>query len=339
MSFSARLKTTPRAGRTGVRKTIESFSGELVKIHYLIPTVIAAGLLTACGGGGGGTAPAPNAPTVAISTANGKAVAAIALDNTTNPFHLMGVTGLLATLTNNPTPSLFTATQNCTNGGTVVVSGTLAGLSVGQVFAGDQLRAIYSNCAALASLGSSVVFNGAVNASITGASTTKVAFNSTLSNFSVATGSKSWQFSGDQVSDWDTGTPSSLVYKTTGTSLTVKTTAASVARTNVWKSYVQTMFAAPNDTSYTFFAALQTDNSNVVAGNGLLTLSTISPVTRNNLTGALTSGSVKIVGAGGSNLLITVTGSNVVSLQLDANGDGIYETSVTVTSAELLTLL
>ncbi len=56
------------------------------------------------------------------------------------------------------------------------------------------------------------------------------------------------------------------------------------------------------------------------------------------ITGDISSGSVLVTG-NHSAVLITFTGTNNVELQVDANGDGTYEQTLTSTMSELAALL
>lgn len=52
-----------------------------------------------------------------------------------------------------------------------------------------------------------------------------------------------------------------------------------------------------------------------------------------------TAGVIKVVGAGGSQLVMTVGSNNTVTIQIDANGDGTFDKTVSSTMSELEALL
>jgi hypothetical protein len=85
----------------------------------------------------------------------------------------------------------------------------------------------------------------------------------------------------------------------------------------------------------TLSASVETDSTRVGASGGSYTVTTPTPIVWNSGTGAVTSGSIKVVGAANSQLLLTVGSGDVVTLQVDANGDNTYETTLTSTGTEL----
>jgi hypothetical protein len=303
-------------------------------LHYFL-SGIAVLALAACGGGGsGGPAITAASPTVAISTFNGKAIAAIALDATTNTTHMLAATGLLATIANNPTPSVFTSAQPCISGGTVTISGFLYSWS--QIFQGDQLSGVFTSCSISATPGLAVTLGGGISATFTTVTAGRLAFNSSLGNFSVNSVGRVVQFTGAQLSDWDLN---NFINRAFGDSLAVTTVAGGVVRNFSWIGYTQTKTFTPATTLYSLTSSIRSDSSFLGAGGGTFVLTNLAPIATSNTTGAMGSGAIKVLGTGNSSMLATVVLPDTVNIQVDANGDGIYESAVTVTTAELATYL
>ena len=82
-------------------------------------------------------------------------------------------------------------------------------------------------------------------------------------------------------------------------------------------------------------ATIETSSTRLGANGGSYTITTTTPVVWNSSTNVLSAGVVKVVGANNSQLVITVTGNNSVSIQIDANGDGTFEKTVSSTVSEL----
>ena len=59
---------------------------------------------------------------------------------------------------------------------------------------------------------------------------------------------------------------------------------------------------------------------------------------RNTTTGLLSAGSISVVGASNSRLTLTVNADGSTTIQVDANGDGVFEATQTATAAELRAL-
>lgn len=301
---------------------------------------IATCALVACGGGGSSTTPVASVSgttQVAINTANAKAVGSVALEATGNPLAFMGTTGLLSAVGNNPTASLFTQPQACSNGGTAAISGSVVNLA--QLRAGDRLTAAFTNCGILAVLGRAMTLSGSTTSVVTSSTATRATLVSTLDNLGVSFNGNTTQFTGDQNADFDGTNANSLVYALTGKSLSVRSTTAGGLRTNIWQDYAQTFVTTGSSTSYVLGGTIQSDNTNVAAQGGKFVVTTLAPVVRNNTTGLLTSGSISVVGASSSRLIATVNVGGTITIQVDANGDGVFESFLTATTAELTSLL
>jgi hypothetical protein len=299
------------------------------KLLVLLGTCIVA----ACGGGGGGSPPIT--ANVAINTTNARAVAVTALEAVTNPYHLLGATGTLSILANNPTASVFTQTQACGNGGSANIGGRLVNLF--QPGAGDLLSATYNNCGILTALGAGLVLNGQIATTFTTATASRLSFRSTLTNLTITVPGKLFQFSGDQLSDWDVTNANLLTYSTSGNALAVRADTPIVARNSVWNSYLQTVVVSNGNVSYALNTLLQSDNGNVGPGGGTFNLTTTTAIVRNSATTSLIAGAIRITGVSNTSMLATVVGPDTIRIDVDANGDGVFEATLATTSAELET--
>jgi hypothetical protein len=85
-------------------------------------------------------------------------------------------------------------------------------------------------------------------------------------------------------------------------------------------------------------ATVETDSSRLGGTTLSYTITTPTPVTWSETTGIPTAGVIKVVGANNAGLLVTINGDGTVTIQLDANGDGVYEKSITSTTTELASL-
>jgi hypothetical protein len=75
-------------------------------------------------------------------------------------------------------------------------------------------------------------------------------------------------------------------------------------------------------------------DSSLLAGR--ITLQTNTPIVQLADDAYPSSGALRVTGAGGSALLLTVQSTTALQLQLDANGDGTYEASATYTWTQVL---
>lgn len=331
-------------------------------------------LLAACGGGGGGDdAPPPpaGATPITLTSANSKAVAADAVENATNTEAAdagaslvtgvqveaggsagSGTGGLAAAALvlagkASALPALATAvavdrTENCTGGGTLSMTGSVSGGS--SLVAGDTLTMSASNCRE--SVGGVLqTLNGSMTISIMSGSFTNAnlfPYSITMAivarNFGIASGGVTTTTDGDllMVLSATSGTAQSTTLS--GTRLANSTTTSGGTRSATLKNYRQELTVGSTTVSSNVSGTVETVNSRLGSGTHSYVVSTPTPLVINIATDAYVSGSMKIVG-NNSALLVTVTGSNAFSVQVDGNGDGTYESSSTATRAELDALL
>jgi hypothetical protein len=144
---------------------------------------------------------------------------------------------------------------------------------------------------------------------------------------------------GDQRLDWTGASTTAHTMVASGTKLTNKSTIGATVRTHVWNEYQQTTAIIGTNTGFSFAGLVQSDNPNLGGTGGNYSVSTPTPLIKVTATGALTAGVLKAVGTSNSAVLVTVAPDGAVTVQLDANGDGTYETSLPSTITELNTLL
>lgn len=306
--------------------------------------------LTACGGGGGATttpvaatpAATPSASTpVAITTLNAKAVAANALAATTNGVNLVGTIGF-GLINGSPVDATFlNKPQACNGGGTAVVTGSVASSS--GLTTGDSLNPTYTNCG-VPMLGTTLTLNGSSTQTLTSGSANKlpfqITFSGNLNNLSIGIAGKTSVLNGDQILDWSVGSNTAVqTMITSGTSLTNKSNVSGLLRTHVWQNYKQTIGVNGVTNSFSLSGTVQSDNTNLSPVGGSYTLSATTPIVQSTSTLVLSGGVIKIMGAANSQILATVGANNVVTLQVDAKGDGTFQSTIATTMAELNTFL
>ena len=339
--------------------------------------VVCALFITACGGGGGGGAstPAPvvaTAQAVVITETNAKPVAANALDSAQSTSSTTGtnlLTGVQVESGSQAAPSainamaqtaLFAATsavsgggalpagvtttqtENCPLGGSLSVTASLANSNSG-LFAGDSISITATGCK-LTVDGVTTTMSGALAMSIVSGSVTSLAgpfhvvMAMTATNLSVVTAASSVVVSGDARIDWTLGSTSETMV-VTGSAMTSSVTQSGVTRTSSLKNFSQSLSITGQVATGSMSATVETSSTKIGANGGIYTLSTPTALVWNTTTKVLSAGAVKVVGASGSALLITVGANSTVTIQVDANGDGTYEKTLTSTSSELNGLL
>lgn len=306
--------------------------------------------LAACGGGGGGNTAAPTpapvvppsaATSVTITATNAKAVAANALSATTNGVNLIGTMGFGLINSSTIDSTFLNKQQTCRSGGSAFVTGSIA--SGAGLLTGDSLNPTYTNCG-VPLLGSTLVLNGSSTQTLTSGSAItlpfQIVFTGNVTNLSIGMTGKTFSLNGDQKLDWSVGSNiANQTMITSGTSLTNKSNVAGVLRTHVWQNYKQTLAANGVTNNFSFSGTVQSDNTNLGPAGGSYTLSTSTPVAQSASTYVLSAGALMITGASNSQIAATLGANNVVSLKVDANGDGTFETTIETTLTELNTFL
>lgn len=327
-----------------------------IRLLLVIPALV----LSACGGGGGGgTTTATTAPAVAITTANALAVAAEASEVSTNADAAAAgssfVTGVQVSGGGGPnTMRLATAARKlvaktpasgsmatgaavshaCTSGGSVTMDATVSGS--GTLTAGDSFRIVANSCTEPDGT-TSIVMNGSITILILSgtfdpASTAypkSVTMRIVTSNFSISGGGETEVFNGDLTIALTENSATSASVTLSATSLSNNIGTHTVTVTN----YTMQIDETSTGTDMSITATVQTNNSRLGSTPVSYTITTLTRIVVNSA-GVLTAGSIKVTGAA-SSLVLTVTGPDSYSLQVDTNGDGTFESTTTVTRADL----
>jgi hypothetical protein len=159
-----------------------------------------------------------------------------------------------------------------------------------------------------------------------------------LASFGVAVDGESTTSTGDMNFDLtETGIDRSDVVLT-GTSLASTVTRASGSRSVTMRNYRQAASVNPASTSFSVVADFETNNPRLGAAPVSYHVTMPAPIVVANVSGEVTSGSLRVDGDK-SALLLTTTAPSSFSLQVDANGDGSFESGTTTTLGELRGLL
>lgn len=334
------------------------------------PSVLMTVLLAACGGGGGGAGqPAvPSSPVaVAITEASAKVVGASALEavqggasaqsavglvgvqtqvsasSATGPALLWTVRAARALAKSNVSSGAATGvavneTVSCSGGGTAQVQGSVADPNM--LTAGDLLTLVASNCRETEA-GVTSTMNGAITLRFNRVSETTSGFQAnitvTATTFTVQSGSTAVTFIGQQTLDLNETTTSTTL-AISGVSATTTISTNSGTRTTTWKNFSQRYTLSAGSATSEVSGTLESDSTKLGATGGSFAVTTPTALSWNVSTGVVSSGAMKVVGASNSQMLMTFSATGVV-IDVDANGDGTYEKTLTSTVSELTSLL
>jgi len=366
-----RSKQLYSLSHSAVYKTIKKGLPMIFRVRVIALTLISSLVLVACGGGGGGTSPTAAAPAaVAITESSAKPVTASALGAAQGTSATDGA-GLLvgvevqggsgaspATLKAMAETARFASSSLAGRGGSLVtgvtssesvdcpvsgkltISGSVSGAE-GAV-AGDTVTFTANNCVMDVD-GETGTMNGSLSFTVISGSVTStlpmnVVFSMVATNFSIAGGGTSVTVNGDVRMDL-TITSTSETIVTSGSSFSIAVTESGTTYTDSLKNYSQTFVYNGSTVTGSLSATVESSSTVLGSGGGSYTITTTTPLVWNESTGTLSSGVIKVVGANGSQLVMTVTSSTTVTIQVDANGDGTFESTVTSTQTELRNLL
>lgn len=227
------------------------------------------------------------------------------------------------------------------------------------VSAGDSLTVNVSNCQT-SLLGGSAYVSGRLTLTFQTVSTATTypydnSIQVTADNITLVSGDASVSLNGDLMADMNQQSSSQSTVTLSGRALTVAVAQGANKRSMTLKDYTQTLtsntpqlqlqsasaaqvavLVLQNTLSNETNATVETQDSSV--GSGLLSyqLTTEQPIVTDLSTGAFLSGSIVVQGYK-SGLRLSVTGPDTFLLELDANGDGVYESSSNPTRTDLLT--
>lgn len=227
-----------------------------------------------------------------------------------------------------------TQTLDCPLGGTLTSTSSIANPELG-LSAGDSIGTVANNCRFDDGAGGvGLVINGSFSLTVhrgtlTGMAPFDVSFSISMNNYSVGDGTDTVVFNGDSRFDWVATSDSDQTLTVSGSSL-----ATADGSGVVWKNYSHSVVTQGTSTTYDLDATIETRNASLGGTLVSYRVTTTTPLTVDS-SGRLIAGSITIVGAGGSTVVLTVTAPDTFSMQVDTNGDGTYEQTQAVTVVEL----
>ncbi|HYD76215.1 hypothetical protein [Ramlibacter sp.] len=325
-------------------------------------------LLGACGGGGGGGGSvAPSTPVaIQITQDNARPVGAHATDSVQNTGAAQGSTSLITGVQvegggnsgsasmlslagvvrslagRAPGPALASGiefTEACDGGrGTITVSGSVA--DENRLARGDSITIRASQC----SVGGDFI-DGAMSISVTDGQMSSVVpypFRIVLavvaSKLSVSSGGVTATSNGDVTLDWSATSDTEQTLLASGSSLSNGMIAGGVSRSATWRNYSQSIRLSGTEVTSTLSADVESDSPQLGAGGGSYGVTTPTALRWNTATGLPVAGVIVVSGAADSRLKLTFAPGGA-TLDIDADGDGSYESVVNSTAAELRDLL
>jgi hypothetical protein len=157
-----------------------------------------------------------------------------------------------------------------------------------------------------------------------------VAMKLTATNLTLASGGVTQVLNGDLTDDLTVNSNIAASESLSGTAIAYSETTSAGKTGFSLKNYSESY--SVNSGTYTFTVNETVETTNTRLGNVSYTIATNTPVVVAN--GVYTAGSITVTG-NKSALQVTVTGNNTFLLQLDSNGDGTWDATVTKTLAEL----
>lgn len=317
---------------------------------------LCSAFVAACGGGGG-DAGAPAVAPVPISSTNQQQVARAAASSVTTVASTSGIGGVassgagiaslglsrqIALALGGARKSALSAqarplatepigTMTCPAGGSIALTYTYA--NANGFTPGDSLGFTFTNCKTTSTDNTNGTMSIAMNSFAETNAGMNFAGTMTL-NLTAIEGSRTTVVSGSVGANYtDLTTTSSRIDLTIGSGgLTGSVAAGGVTETI---TYVSGFTISQTDTStgssVTVNGAI---DSSVLAGR--ITLQTTTPIVQLAADAYPSSGVVRVTGANGSAALLTVLNATQLQVQLDAGGDGTYETTTTYTWAQVL---
>ena len=315
--------------------------------------------LAACGGGGGGSSgTATNSSAgVSITSANMQDVGAqgyyvassmttfgsganlvtgVAVDTASSSLVGVTINGLYRAINNANTTNLavggtISETVPCADGGSMLVSLNIASSST--VSAGDSITTTANACNE-----SGYTSNGTMSVTFKNISGTPGASNTwsgtlaaSYTNFSVtsnATGNTATT-TGDLTISFQQSGSENISDSVTGNSLKLSTTQKGVTSTATLSNFDFSRSVNANIVTYRSNFSLNGSLNKV--GNVNLTVKTLTDFQQSIASAFPTQGALKITASDNSSVTLTVLDSTNVKLDLDKNGDGVIDESVTTT--------
>jgi hypothetical protein len=219
---------------------------------------------------------------------------------------------------------------NCTGGGTLTITGNIANPTAG-VSAGDTLQLVAAACKE-----AGYAINGGFSARINsvtgsfGVAPYSAGLTLTFSGFGVSAPQFSGSMNGDLSLSIAANSLRSSTATLTSSALTISATYAGTSRSRSLTNYNVTSTKAPSG----LFA---TDTTNTIAGtvsssaldSQSLTFSTLTPMVTRGSDVYPSSGVIALTGGKNTRIRITALNNAQYKQELDADGDGVYETNST----------
>lgn len=322
-----------------------------------IAMVLGTSFLAACGGGGGGgSAAAVATPTAVLNSSNQNLAAQ---DTSTASFlPLLGAQTLTGAQTtdesvlfdiarahmdklsiymadaqanNTLTGVVHSQSVACSSGGSLTVSANDADNN-GAASAGDSVTISSNNCAETFGTISGSLGFAIHSVSGTFSSTNySAAMTMTFGNFSVTSPQFSAQVNGDMSFSITANGVNTSSATISSSSLAVSGTYAGVTRTRSLANYSATFARTPSPTyTYTTSYAVSGLLTSSSLSSQAIAFSTPTPIVTRYTDHYPSSGVLLITGASNSKVRLTALSNTQVSEELDANGDGTYESNTTV---------
>jgi hypothetical protein len=231
-------------------------------------------------------------------------------------------------------------TAACTSGGTITITGNVSGSNA--VVAGDNLTITANACSEVVGNATTPsVLNGTMSIVINaGSFSDTAAFPQHIAmainaNLTVQTLDVSDLTVGDMRIDLTQTSATERSVSLSGASLSNAYTRSGATRSVALKNYSFTQTTTGTQARTNVTASVVTSNPRI-GSNVVYTVSTPTPIVTD--LSVVLQGSLMVQGAK-SSLLLTVTTPDNFTLQVDTNGDGTYESTTTTTHAELQGLL
>jgi hypothetical protein len=225
--------------------------------------------------------------------------------------------------------------EACPSGGSISINGNVSGGE--SLVAGDNVTIAANNCS-MAVDGVMTVMSGSMSMTIVSGSIGDGPFHVVarfvLTDLTVQAQGTTVVASGTTQLDWTSSVTSESMVSS-GASLTVRETVGTKTHTIAMKNFSQSVSVNGSVVTSSLSATIETSSTRVGANGGSYTITTPTPMVWNSSTKVLSAGVIKVVGANNSQLVITVTGNNAISITIDANGDGTFEKTVSSTVSEL----
>ena len=326
----------------------------------VVVSAIALASLAACGGSGGDSTSQPNSNKVAITSANQNQVVRASVNaglsvslaqgsvgggvspaSVTDRSHALTAVMAravnaaraqrkgIASATAHPTAST-SSTEACTSGGTVTI--TLDDRDNNQqVSNGDVVTATFSQCKDTATS----TISGAIAVTLTGTPTdTQFSASASFQNVAVTDNGVTATIAGNvAVTETDTSTDTVTTLSVGSGGLTASTT--STAYTDA-VSFASGFVITTDEASSGNVSVSLAGTMSAQSVGGTITIATPQPLVEAASSAYPSSGQVIITGASGSAVRATVLDNTQVKLELDANGDGTYESTATVAWTALI---